>query len=137
VTQLMPIVLAVVLASVPIIAVIGGIVAAVLRVRGRQRLLELAYRERIAALERGIDPATLPPVIPLEGWDGLIGNSLRPTRMARPLLVGGVLLTSFGIGLGLVMALIEPGQTKWIVGIIPVTTGAGLFICERILRARR
>ena len=136
-TELIPIVLAIVLVSVPIIALIGGIVAGILHRRGRQRLHELAYRERIAALERGIDPATLPPVVPPEAWE--VGNDDRmaPWPAGRWLFIGGVLLVAFGLGIGVVMALIEPGQGKWIVGIIPTLTGGALLVCDRLLRGKR
>lgn len=136
-TELIPIVLAIVLVSVPIIALIGGIVAGVLRMRGRQRLHELAYRERIAALERGIDPATLPPVVPPEAWEVGKDDRMAPWAAGRWLFIGGVLLVAFGLGIGVVMALIEPGQGKWIVGIIPTLTGGALLVCDRLLRGKR
>ena len=47
--------------GIPIVAIIGGITVAIVRTIGQQRLAELAHRERIAALERGVDPSKLPP----------------------------------------------------------------------------
>jgi hypothetical protein len=46
--------------SIPIVAVIGGVVTWIVKLICRQRLDELARRERIAAIERGFDPAQLP-----------------------------------------------------------------------------
>ena len=46
--------------AIPIMAIAGGIVVGVVRMIGQQRLLELAQRERIAAIERGIDPGKIP-----------------------------------------------------------------------------
>src|SRR5204863_7964553 len=51
--------------SLPIIAIVGGIVAGIMKQTGRQRLVEMAQQERIAAIQRGIDPSQLPP-LPLE-----------------------------------------------------------------------
>ena len=48
--------------AIPILAVTGGIIAGIVRAVGQQRLIELAHRERIAAIERGIDPSKLPPL---------------------------------------------------------------------------
>ena len=48
--------------AIPIIAIVGGITAGIVRTLGRQRLIELAQRERIAAIERGVDPSKLPPL---------------------------------------------------------------------------
>jgi hypothetical protein len=45
---------------VPLLSLLGGITLAILRTVGRQRQIELLQRERIAALERGLDPAQLP-----------------------------------------------------------------------------
>ena len=49
-----------VLFAIPIITIIGGIAIGIIRAIGEQRLLELAQRERIAAIERGLDPTKLP-----------------------------------------------------------------------------
>src|SRR5207248_4823258 len=43
--------------SIPIVAIVGGITAGIVRTLGNQRLMELAQRERIAAIERGVDPS--------------------------------------------------------------------------------
>lgn len=49
--------------AIPIIAIIGGITLAIIRTTGQQRLAELERRERIAAIERGVDPSKLPPMV--------------------------------------------------------------------------
>ena len=41
---------------IPIYALLGGIVVAVVKMWGRQRLAELERRERIVAIERGFLP---------------------------------------------------------------------------------
>ena len=50
----------VVLFTIPIVAIIGGITAGIVKSVHRQRLLELAQKERIAAIERGVDLEKLP-----------------------------------------------------------------------------
>jgi hypothetical protein len=127
-------VVAILLASLVLIPLAGGIVAGILRARGRQRLQELAYRERIAAIERGLDPSTLPPVIPPDAW---MASESGEGSTRRYLVIGGVLLATFGGALAIVMSLIEPGQGKWIVGIIPAATGGGLLLCERLWHTKR
>src|SRR2546426_9891232 len=47
--------------AIPIIAIVGGITAGIVRTIGPQRLMERAQRGRIAAIERGVDPAKPPP----------------------------------------------------------------------------
>ena len=47
---------------IPIVAIVGGITAAIFRTVGQQKVAEWAMKERIAAIEKGIDPATLPPL---------------------------------------------------------------------------
>jgi hypothetical protein len=42
--------------SIPIVAIVGGITAGIVRMIQRQRAFEMVQRERIAAIERGLDP---------------------------------------------------------------------------------
>lgn len=57
--NLSDIIMAFAVMSIPLIAIIGGLTVAIVKMLGRQRLEELARRERIAAIERGIDPSRL------------------------------------------------------------------------------
>lgn len=45
---------------IPIVAIVGGITHGIIKSIHRQRLRELAHRERIAAIERGINPEDIP-----------------------------------------------------------------------------
>src|SRR5262245_65309854 len=86
--------------AIPIIAVAGGLVVGIVRVIGQQRLVELAHRERIAAIERGIDPAKLPPMPRLEEYEGAYGpKSGSPRRRAQGLLIGGLVTLALGISM--------------------------------------
>ena len=86
------------LLSLPIVAIIGGITYAIFGLRHKARLQELAYRERIARIERGLAPA--PEVDPAgfeRSWNAFAEET--PNR----LLSGGITLV--GVGLGLMVML--------------------------------
>lgn len=103
---------AVLVMLIPIISIIGGITYAIVAMRQKGRLQELAYRERIAAIERGATPA--PEVDPgrfEEFWSA--GPSITPAR-ARS-MGGGVML--IGVGLGLFVMLSAFGDTRVAVGV--------------------
>jgi len=86
--------------AIPIIAIIGGITAGIVRTMGQQRLAELAARERLAAIEKGIDPSKLPPP-PGYGseWGGDWSAPRDPNRRAQSLMIGGLVTLAVGIGL--------------------------------------
>jgi hypothetical protein len=77
----------------PCLAVIGGIVAGILRMRGQQRLVELAQRERIAALEKGLDVSQL--TLPI-GYAAAFSPSQAARRRAQGLMIGGLLIIALG-----------------------------------------
>ena len=126
--------------SVPIVAIVGGITVAVVRSIGQQRAMELAARERLAAIERGIDPSKLPPMPwaadPDDGT-GFAGRST-PRSWALKLLVGGIVVTSSGLGITAFLYFITGGQNGspvWAVGLIPLTVGLGLLASAWVVRA--
>ena len=115
--------------SIPIIAVTGGLVIGIIKAIGQQRLIELAQRERIAAIERGVDPSKLPPPPSFDdtfpGWS----DGSQKAR-AQSLVIGG-LVTVFGsAGLLTALLLIEPDHNKpiWAVGLVPMFVGVALLI---------
>ena len=132
--------------AIPVVAIIGGITAGILKTRGQQRIIELAQRERIAAIEKGIDPSKLPP-LPAVGDDMadlLLKDfvaQFRPTqrqaalRQAQGLAIGGLIALSIGIGLA-VMLLFLPdhdANRAWPAGIMPFFIGLALLISSRIV----
>lgn len=124
--------------AIPIIAIVGGITAGIVRTLGRQRLVEMAQRERIAAIERGIDPSKLPP-LPFSDEDrGGFGGEESDRRRAQGLMVGGIVTTAVGIGLGLFLYLLEGtrGDQIWAVGIIPFFVGVALLLSAWLVRPR-
>jgi len=126
--------------AIPIVAITGGIVMGVVRAIGRQRAVELAQRERIAAIERGIDPATLPPISfgPEEIVDAAHFN---PLRRAQGLLIGGLVTLFAGIGVSVFLRVLLNGHTGedasvWAVGLIPALVGVALLISSQIVWPR-
>ena len=126
--------------AIPIIAVTGGITMGIIKTLGRQRMLEMHQRERIAAIERGIDPAKLPtPVVPDdEGW-AWDRNERSPQRRAQGLMIGGIITLFSGVGIMVFLMMIHPDDGNhgvWAVGIIPAMVGAGLLLSSWLVWPR-
>ncbi|MBI1799299.1 MAG: hypothetical protein HYR73_06395 [Candidatus Eisenbacteria bacterium] len=135
--------------AIPIVAIVGGITAGIVRTLGQQRIMELAQRERIAAIERGIDPAKLPPLpIVGSGYGGMgrwsdLGVGVYPTyrdfarQRAQGLMIGGLCTLFVGIALAIFLGLVNDGERGvWAVGLIPGGVGLALIISSLIVRPR-
>ena len=123
--------------SIPIIAIVGGITAGIVKTLGRQRLIELAQQERIAAIQRGIDPAQLPPLAPeLFGDSSPFSPVDSERRRHQGLLVGGIVTTFAGAGVSVFLAALRPDGDRflWAVGIVPIAVGLGLLLSAFITR---
>jgi hypothetical protein len=126
--------------SIPIVAIIGGITAGIIRTLGRQRLIELAQRERIAAIERGVDPAKLAP-LPITALDDepetlTMSQYDRDRRRAQGLLIGGIVTTAVGLGLMAFLNIMEDHGNAWAVGIIPAAIGVALLLSAFLVRPK-
>ena len=131
--------------AIPIVAITGGIVMGIVRSLGRQRALELAQRERIACIERGIDPSKLPP-INIGGHDAesileFADRNGSPLRRAQGLLIGGIVTLFAGLGITVFLGLMMQGHSGdeayvWAVGLIPAFVGIALLISARIVWPR-
>jgi len=124
--------------AIPIVAIVGGITAGIVRQLGRQRLVELAQQERIAAIQRGIDPSQLPP-LPIDASTETVGMS--PERAdrqrAQGFLVGGIVTLFTGLGLGLMLLFLADREDHvWAVGLIPGCVGIALLISAAIVWPR-
>ena len=123
--------------SIPIVAIVGGITVAVVKAIGRQRLLELAQQERIAALQRGVDLTKLPPLPHVMDEDelGLVALSgpERDRRRAQGLLIAGIITLAAGIGVGAFLSFVETSENVWAVGIIPGAVGLALLLSAWIV----
>jgi hypothetical protein len=118
----------------PAFAIVGGIVAGILKTRGQQRLIELAQRERIAAIERGLDLSQLTPLSVTTG--PLLTSRQAMSRKAQGLMIGGILTLALGLGLSLTLLLMpsQDGRDAWPIGFVPFFMGIALMISARIVR---
>ena len=126
--------------SIPIVAIIGGITAGIIRTLGRQRLIELAQRERIAAIERGVDPSKLAP-LPITALDDepetwAMSQHDRDKRRAQGLMIGGIVTCAVGLGLMAFLSIVEDHGNAWSVGIIPASIGCALLLSSFLVRPR-
>jgi len=126
--------------AIPIVAIIGGITAGIVKTMSQGRIVEMAQRERIAAIQAGIDPSKLPP-IPLmndfgDASDALVDPVQRSRRFSQNLLVGGFVTFFAGVGLGLFLYIVNDGDRVWSVGLIPTFVGLALLISGFLVRPR-
>ena len=125
--------------SIPIIAIVGGITAGIVKTLGRQRLMELAQQERIAAIQRGVDISKLPPLpnLGLDEDDLLnVSGPDRERRRAQGLLIGGIITLAVSAGLIAFFTLIQPDENIWAVGIIPGAAGLALLLSAWIVQPK-
>lgn len=124
---------------IPLVAILGGIVAGIIKAVGQQRLMELAQRERIAAIERGIDPNKLPSAA--AGGDPYMNNAwFSPTERARRLhqglLIGGIVTLAIGLGIMILFLISEEHGNSWAIGILPEMIGIALLLSAWLVRPR-
>ncbi|MBI4364911.1 MAG: hypothetical protein HY568_05725 [Candidatus Latescibacteria bacterium] len=134
-------VIALIALSIPIIAIIDGITAGIVRTLGQQRLAELAHRERIAALERGLDPSKLPPAPIVEYEHGFGMGAYNPMRRFHGLLIAGIVCLFVGVSIAAFLSIItshEDGTSRnaWAVGLIPMGVGVALLLSAALVRPR-
>jgi hypothetical protein len=118
----------------PALALVGGIVAAIIKMIGQQRLMELVQRERVAAIEKGLDPSQQA----VWGVPPAYQSSLPPRQVAlrkmQGFTIGGLLTLALGIGLGLTLLLLPDGREAWPIGFVPAFVGIALLISARVVR---
>ena len=126
--------------AIPIVAIVGGITAAILRTRGQFQIAELAMRERIAALERGIDPKTLPPPPAVSDSGNLQREAATPRQRAletaQGLSIASVITIASGIGLVVLLEVIPDARAEnlWAIGVLVVLVGVSLGLSGLIVR---
>ncbi len=131
--------------AIPIVAITGGIVLGIVRSLGRQRMIELAQRERIAAIARGVDPAKLPPLdlgrSNLSGMADIVGEPSSPLRRAQGLMIGGFVTLAAGAGICVFFAMLTASHAAdeaflWTMGLIPAFVGVALLLSSWIVWPR-
>jgi hypothetical protein len=120
--------------AIPIVAIVGGITVAVVRTIGQQRMAELAHRERIAALERGVDISKLPPP-PVIDYGPAYGT-YNPERRYHGLLIGGIVCTVVGISIAIFLYLMETEKNAWAIGLIPFGVGIALLLSATLIKPK-
>ncbi len=127
--------------SIPILAIVGGITAGIVRTMSRHRIIELAQRERIAMIERGLDPSKLPPLPSLGGIMDNPGDiGLSPADAARRrsqgLLIAGLITLAVGVGLSVMLYYVADEAGVWAVGVIPAAVGVALLLSSFLVRPK-
>jgi len=125
--------------AIPIVAIAGGILAGIIRNLSAHRLMEVAVRERMALIARGVDPARIPQL------PASMGSGFFPFRSftdhsrfrAQGLLVGGLVTLLGGIAFGAFLGLTESWESReWTVALVPVSIGLALLVSSAIVRAQ-
>jgi hypothetical protein len=114
--------------AIPIIAIIGGFVMAGLSFHHQSKRREMAHRERMAMIERGLlPPPEMDPLKPLDGGNGRLDSRGAPLD-ARHRTAG---VTLIGIGFGLMLLIALAGNTPRVgvgVGGAVAVLGAAFFV---------
>ena len=127
--------------SIPIVAIVGGITAGIVKTMTDARLMENAQRERLAAIQRGIDVDKLPP-LPMLGQSATemlaAYNPVAAQRhRAQGLLIGGIITLFAGIGVMAFFTTLSGGESEiWAVGVIPAFIGLALLLSAWIVWPR-
>ena len=125
--------------SIPIVAIVGGITMGIVRTMTQSRIVENAQRERIAAIQAGIDPSKLPP-LPHADLGDMAEAARSPEesqrRRTNGLMVGGIVTLFTGIGLACFFSLMDTGSNTWAIGIIPAFIGVALLLSAFLVRPR-
>jgi hypothetical protein len=128
--------------AIPAVAIIGAFTVAIVRIITEHRMIHMAQKERLAAIERGLDPSKLPPIgaggrdpagLALDRWG--YGNG-SPLRRAQGLLIGGLVTVAVGVGVSLFLHMMETEKNAWGVGLIPMLVGAALLIGAAVIWPR-
>jgi hypothetical protein len=126
--------------SIPIVAIVGGITAGIVRMMHRQRAFEMIQRERIAAIERGLDPDKLASLQrPLLYDDhGVYTDPVMAAEHRRQgLLIGGIVTLFVGLAVAVFLYGIagrHGDEPVWLVGMIPAAVGVALILCSFLIR---
>lgn len=131
-----PFMIASLIFAIPVIAVVGGVVHGIVRTVNRQRMLELAQKERIAAIERGIDPKSLPQLVDLASHQLDPGMSFEQQQLRRSqaTAMGGMITLAIGLALLAAGAIVE-NKELWIPALVMSFIGVALLISARMFRS--
>lgn len=124
--------------SIPIVAIVGGITAGIFRMFHRQRTFELIQRERIAAIERGLDPdkiASLQRPLMYDDHGPFADPRMAYGRLRQGLTIGGIVTLFVGIALAVFLNGVTGGdENVWMVGLLPASVGLALLLSSVVIR---
>ena len=125
--------------SIPIVAIVGGITAGIVRVIQRQRAFEMIQRERIAAIERGLDPdkiASLQRPLLYDDHGVYTDPGMAAEHRRQGLLIGGLVTLFVGIALSVFLYGVADHEDHavWLVGMIPAAVGVALLLSSFLIR---
>ena len=125
--------------AVPIVAIAGGILAGIIKNISAHRLMEVAVRERMALIARGMDPARIPSLSAGAGSAlfPLLSFADHSRFRAQGLLIGGFVTLLGGIALGVFLGLVESWESReWTVALVPVSIGIALLVSSAFVRGQ-
>jgi len=126
--------------SIPIVAIVGGITAGIVRSIQRQRTFEMIQRERIAAIERGMDPdkiASLQRPLLYDDHGIYTDPAMHAARLRQGLTIGGIVTLFAGLAIAVFLRGVTDGgdgEKAWLVGLIPAAVGLALLLCSFLIR---
>jgi|GEM_PF-1022175 len=116
---------------VPIFAIVFGTMIPIVWIYRdqltKQKLIEARHKERLAALERGVDyqPEPLPP-------EALFGRSKSTNPKSSPTLLWGLILTFGGVAIAISKSEAEAGGR-----LVVVAVGIALLLYHFLTRVRK
>ena len=119
----------------PLMLVLGGILLGFVRASHNFKLRQLAYKERIAAIERGVEFSQLPAVLGSVDLGALTADRAAGDPSAF-WFTFGIMAIFVGVGVAVFLAFMAPHDQAWLVGIVPVFSGFGSIVCGRFLQKR-
>ena len=126
--------------SIPIVAIVGGITAGIVRMMQRQRAFEMIQRERIAAIERGLDPdkiASLQRPLLYDDHGIYTDPVMANERRRQGLMIGGIVTLFVGVSLAVFLRGVTgegDADKAWLVGLIPAAVGVALLLSSFLIR---
>jgi hypothetical protein len=118
--------------GIPIVAIAGGILAGIVRTVSTHRLMEVAIRERMALVARGVNPDQIPTTLGFSfGSEPVV--AIERFR-AQGLLVAGFVIVVGGAAVALVDWYVGIGDPfTWPVGVIGMVIGVALLLSGVII----
>jgi hypothetical protein len=114
---------------IPIVAIVMGIGIGMLALwsehKRKSQLLEQLHRERMHALDKGLEPPPIPDHLAGNGEGSGPGSAAKSLR-------NGVVLLLIGIVLWVAIGRVEGGDAAWF-GLIPAAVGIGNLLYALVL----